>query len=99
MSRKKKNTEETCPICGNYYGKYRQKTRHHIFVKWFYCDGLVVYACSECHQKEFHKYYPMYWDRPWSRSQCLSYWVQFCKSKGKNAFAIYPELCKLQPLY
>lgn len=92
MSRKKKNTEETCPICDKYYCKKRLKTRHHIFCKYWFTDGLVVYACSQCHQKEFHKIYRMDYYNPWTRLQCLSYWVAFCKSKGKNAYVIYPVL-------
>lgn len=94
--KKKKFAPETCPICDNLYGKYRLKTRHHIFFpsRWFE-NSLVVYACSQCHQKEFHKLYRMDYYNPWTRAECLANWIKFCKSKGKNAFVIYPELITL----
>jgi hypothetical protein len=99
MGRKKKKVGEVCPICDCAYDSKHRRTRHHIFPKWWYSNGLTVVACSKCHQKEFHVKYVMSWKNPWTPSECLNYWVKFCKLKGKNAYVIYPELMDLQSLY
>ena len=98
--RKKKVIPAQCPICDyKWDGIYHKRTRHHIFPKWYYLGGLKVYACSRCHQYEFHVLFPMIKNEPWSESVCVQNWVNFCELKGKNAYVIYPELTKLQPLY
>lgn len=99
MKKKRRDFGECCPICSKPYGKNRKRTRHHVFPRWWYRDGITVYACSQCHQKEFHKRFPMKYKEVWNVSECVQNWVKFCKSKGKNAYEIYPELCDLQPLY
>lgn len=99
MSKKKKKIGEVCPICSAPYGKGHTKTRHHIFPKWWYKNGITVLACSKCHQKEFHIKYRMRYGEMWTPSECLMNWVKFCKQKGKDAFVIYPELCNIEPLY
>lgn len=98
MSRKRRFPEEVCPICERAYGKNRSKTRHHIFPRWWYRIGIVVIACSDCHQRQFHKKYPMVYGEIWTRYECVQNWVDFCKSKGKNAYVIYPELCNFESL-
>jgi len=101
---RKKTIGDTCPICDRMYEqevKYKfsnVKTRHHIFPKLWYKSGLVVYACSECHTYGFHKMFPMR-NRIWTPSECVQNWVKFCKSKGKDAYVIYPELTEIEPLY
>jgi len=99
MSKKKKHIGEVCPICDYAYDKTHRRTRHHIFPRWWYNGNIVVIACSKCHQKEFHIKFPMKWGCIWSPSECVQKWVKFCKSKGKNAYIIYPELTKIEPLY
>ena len=98
MSKNKNRTPGVCPICDSHYGKLHRKTRHHIFPKWWYKGGITVDVCSQCHQKEFHKQYPMRFGEVWSISECVQNWVKFCKSKGKNAYIIYPELKELKPM-
>jgi len=99
-----KEKGEFCPICERMYEpqiKYKftnVRTRHHIFPKLWYHSGVVVYACSECHTYGFHKMFIMDNHRIWTRSECLTYWVRFCKSKGKDAFEIYPHLKELGSL-
>jgi len=89
--------EETCPICGCIYEQDKMyvhrnvKTKHHIFPKKWYGDGPKLYACSNCHTYGFHQMFPM-GNRIWTEIQCIDYWFIFCKSKGKNAYKIYPEL-------
>jgi len=99
MSKKKPVTKDSCPICDcEYKGKHHRRTSHHIFPRWWYKNSITVYACSKCHQLEFHKIYPMKYKEVWSISECMQNWVQFCKSKGKNAYEIYPELKSIEPL-
>lgn len=95
---------EFCPICDSRFESdepyvFRNvRTKHHVFPKLWYQDGLRIYACSLCHTYGFHQMFPM-GNRIWTPSECVQNWVKFCKSKGKNAYVIYPELCKLEPLY
>ena len=99
MGHKKKkyyNEVDRCPICDNeYQGQRRAKTRHHIFPKWWYKDDFVLCACAQCHQREFHIKYPMNYQEVWSPTEYLQNWVRFCKSKGKDALKIYPQLLGL----
>jgi hypothetical protein len=30
--------------------------------------------------------------RRWTKKKCVKKWAIFCKSKGKDAYEIYPEL-------
>jgi len=98
MTRKKKWIGEVCPICNCGYDSKHKRTLHHLFPKWWYRDGLTVYVCSQCHQKEFHVQYRMKFGEIWTPSECLQNWVKFCKSKGRNAYVIYPELINLNPI-
>lgn len=84
-----------CPICDKPYDSKRYRTRHHIFPVWWYEDGIKVYACNQCHQVEFHHWYPMAYSKPWTPNQCIRKWVEFCFIKGKDAYAIYPVLNEL----
>lgn len=100
MKKKRKYQGECCPICDcEYGGKYHKRTRHHIFPRWWYYNGFTVYACSKCHQQEFHIQYRMSYLCVWSISECMQNWVKFCKTKGKDAYKIYPELKYIEPLY
>lgn len=83
--------ETKCPICDELYTKERIKTKHHIFPKLWYVINLTVYACSVCHQQEFHHLYPMR-KRVWTRGECIRYWVNYCSLKQKSAYKIYPHL-------
>lgn len=95
---------EICPLCDKQYDPHVQgqfnnvRTKHHIFPKFWYHSGVVVYACSLCHTYEFHIIFSMD-GKVWTRSECLQNWVKFCKFKGKNAFEIYPQLTRLEALY
>ena len=100
MSRKRKRNSPKCPLCRKYYCHKRRISHHHIFCRYWYSINVTVEVCSQCHQKEFNRLYPMdLKGDPWSLSLCLHNWVEFCKIKGKNAFLIYPKLTKLEPLY
>jgi len=97
---------ERCPICDCEYEKNlltthsNIKTKHHIFPKYWYKGGVKVYACYKCHIAEFDVIYRMDTQMiPWTPSECLQNWIKFCKSKGKDAFKIYPELKELSCLY
>ncbi|HAS92273.1 MAG TPA: hypothetical protein DCS12_08590 [Clostridiales bacterium] len=96
----KKNNLGNCPLCGKCYkSKKHHRTKHHIFPRYWFGSGVTVFVCHECHTNEFHRFYPMKLDGyAWTKKQCLMYWVQFCKSKGKEAFKIYPQLRPYQYL-
>lgn len=97
---KKKRTLGRCPLCDYNYGdKKHQRTKHHVFPRYWYSSGITVFVCHECHTREFHRIYPMELNKyAWTKQQCLKYWVDFCKSKGKDAFLIYPQLRQFQYL-
>ena len=85
-----------CPVCEEKYTTDNRKSHHHIFPKMFYGESLnvVVEVCQRCHCKEFNHLYKMNpWHR-WSKQTCVNNWINFCRSKGKNALEIYPELLK-----
>lgn len=96
-----KEIETVCPICGALYEKevkYQFKnvcTHHHILPRFWYKDSLRVHACFNCHILGFHKMFPM-GERRWPPVECVEKWVKFCKTKGKNAYEIYPQLRKLR---
>lgn len=79
-----------CPICGRTYTGKNPGTRHHIFPRMWWRIGLKVPACHECHQEEFHKLYKMI--KKWTKRGCVKKWIDFCASKGKDAYKIYPQL-------
>ena len=90
---KKRRFVGRCPICNRAYGRGNQHTRHHLFPKVWYRDGIKLDVCHLCHQVEFNNIYKM--NHYWTRKECFNNWVNFCKSKGKNALEIYPELLQL----
>ncbi len=94
----KQHLTETCPLCDHEYEGQHYWTRHHIFPKFWYEGNVTVEVCHTCHQLEFHRMFPM-GNKIWIPSVCVQNWVKFCKSKGKNAYHIYPQLCKIEPIY
>lgn len=82
-----------CPLCGQqYFGNAVKKTHHHVLPKlWYHGKGPLVEVCSVCHQ-EFNHSNPMDFDNRWSKKDCIWRWIRFCKSKGKNALEVYPEI-------
>lgn len=84
---------EKCPLCGCQYQKYpgpRHKTQHHIFLKrWYGTLTLTVSVCRICHN-EFHLWYST--ERKWTKTECVLFWKDFCKTKGKDPDKIYPIL-------
>ena len=84
-----------CPLCGLSYHKRNRKTEHHVLPRMFYSgeENCKVEVCQTCHQREFNKEYPMI--SVWTKQKCVNNWIKFCKSKGKNAYEIYPQLLKL----
>ena len=93
-----KSRELYCPICNYKYEGKRFRTKHHLFPRYWYHSGVVVYACAICHTYEFHKMFPMNLNKVWTRSECIQNWVKFCKIKGRNAYIIYPKLMDLSSL-
>ena len=89
--RKKRRLGGKCPICELEYHKKRYRTRHHIYPKVWFKDGITAEVCRVCHN-DFNREYPM--NYKWSHSNCLVYWVRFCITKGKNAYQLYPHLRK-----
>lgn len=85
----------SCPVCDTDYGHEdgkHKRTRHHIFPRHFFKRSwLVVYVCRACHS-EFHYMFRNLDPRRWTKKKCVKKWVIFCKSKGKDAYEIYPEL-------
>lgn len=98
----------SCPLCDRDYNSKNHPSRHHIFPKyWYGQNGIVSYVyvksitvevCSICHRNEFNVMFPMRLEVPWTLSECVQNWVKFCKTKGKNAYDVYPELKDLKPL-
>lgn len=81
-----------CPLCGLEYHKKRRATHHHIFPRaWYPNSTLLVEVCSDCHQ-EFNREYVMDLRIPWREGECIWNWVMFCRSKGKDALKIYPQI-------
>ena len=78
-----------CPICELPYHKKRPRTRHHLFPKVWYKDGVLVEVCRTCHD-EFNVLYPMI--TKWTRATCVKNWVKFCRYKGRNAYEMYPHI-------
>lgn len=96
-----------CPICDREYTLENNITKHHIFPKyWYGSKGTVtnlrwkvtVIACMECHVYDFHAMFKMRLKAPWLVSDCVQNWVKFCKTKGKDAYVLYPKLLNLQPM-
>lgn len=93
---------EFCPICDRAYEKaenYKHRnvrTKHHVFPQFWYKEKkhIFIYACSFCHTFGFHAMFPM-GKRVWRTSECIHKWVYFCRSKGKDAYKIYPILREL----
>lgn len=85
-----------CPLCEEKYTESNRKSHHHLFVKmWFgECLNVVLEVCQRCHCKEFNSQYKMVPWNPWSKKTCVDNWIAFCKSKGKNALEIYPDLLR-----
>ena len=85
----------SCPLCNKSYSKRNRKTEHHILPLAFYRsqENCKVEVCQTCHQREFNHLYPM--TTVWSKKQCINNWVLFCRSKGKNALELYPQILKL----
>lgn len=90
-----------CLICGQSHTvRKHRKTTHHLFPQiWYGEDGMQVKACFQCHIIDFNAMYPINVEKPWTVSECVQNWINFCKTKGKNAFDIYPQLKLLQPMY
>lgn len=83
-------TKGSCPLCDLQYHKKRRPTNHHVFPRvWYHGIGPLVEVCSDCHQ-EFNHDYPM--RSQWSKEECLQNWSDFCKSKGKWMYQVYPHL-------
>lgn len=90
-----------CPICARKYSVENNRTKHHIFPRYWYGNkgkvqrlknGISVLACHQCHEVEFNRDYPMLLNNPWTKQECLINWFKFCLSKGKNPLKIYPYL-------
>ena len=101
----KRLENDNCPICGKKYeqavtGIHRNvRTKHHVFPKRDYGPhGVKIEMCWECHHLGFHQMFPMGKDTIWHPYQCVQYLKDFCESKGKNAYEIYPVLKTLQPM-
>ena len=91
--------EGNCPLCDKPYSVENNRTKHHVFPSYWHkkgvygrIAGITVYACQNCHEKEFNTLYPMNLKNPWTPAECLIYWIQFCYSKSKDALLIYPQL-------
>lgn len=93
-----------CPLCDRKYTIENNRTKHHLFPKYWYSRngtvgpvkiGITVYACHECHEVEFNHLYPMILNQPWSKSECIINWIKFCYSKGKEPLRVYPQLDNL----
>lgn len=93
-----------CPLCGKKFTTDNNRTKHHIFPRYWYGkkgtvkhfkSGVSVVACAQCHETEFNHEYPMILNKPWTPSQCVVYWFKFCLSKGKDPLQIYPHLNEL----
>jgi hypothetical protein len=83
-----------CPLCEEQYHKRNKKTRHHVFPKmWYHGLGPQVDVCESCHKK-FNSIYTMNRDDKWEKECCLQNWSDFCKSKGKWMYKVYPQLKK-----
>jgi hypothetical protein len=99
---KRKMIVGKCPLCKHYYMEAgHSQTSHHIFPKYWYGKaGVKCFVCHQCHCVEFNKLHPMDTEHNhvWTKKQCLKYWIDFCESKGKNAFRIYPQLRSYQYL-
>ncbi len=81
-----------CPVCDGAFTKENPITRHHVFpVKW-YKGSPVVAICNKCHG-EFNKANPMK-GKVWTERECLKRFYNFCLSKGKIMFLIYPDLAE-----
>lgn len=83
-----------CPLCNKSYNKKNRRTFHHVFPLVFYrgSKNVKVEVCETCHQREFNYLYPM--RDVWSKKTCVDNWIAFCRSKGKNALEIYPDLLR-----
>jgi len=87
---------KTCPLCKKHYDEVTNpRTGHHVLPRKWYkgVENCKLEACQTCHQKEFNVQYPMI--SVWTKRKCINNWIKFCKSKGKNAYEIYPQLLKL----
>ena len=99
--------ELLCPICHKQYQKQKMqkhanvRTRHHVFPQiWYGPNGITVYMCFDCHIYGFDKiFYMDLSGQPWLPSECVQNLVKFCKYHGKDAYAIYPQLRNMEPLY
>ena len=84
---------EKCPLCRQWYdGKNNLKTKHHLYPKVWYPDSnTIVFICWSCHA-EFNHLYPQGGKRRWSKLECVKNFINFCSTKKRKVFKVYPIL-------
>lgn len=87
-----------CPLCNQPYTADNNRTRHHIFPRYWKkqgvygrIQGITVEVCEKCHE-EYNYTYPMHLQEPWKPAICLINWMQYCYSKGQEPLRLYPQL-------
>jgi hypothetical protein len=84
-----------CPVCDTKCNDDNDLTYHHVYYpRRDYELNTIVNICRCCHN-EFNRKYK-FTESP-SEWECLMNLLRFCKSKGKNALTIYPEIFNLWP--
>lgn len=83
-----------CPVCDRQMfitGQWGITHHHLFFPKKNYAenDNIKLTICQECHH-EFNETVKNCGNL--TKRDCLVLFVRFCKSKGKNAYAIYQQL-------
>lgn len=88
---KRKVRPGRCPVCSREYTYKNYRTEHHVFPRsWYHGAGPLVEMCSDCHFHGFNRDNPMTY--VWTTKECIKRLAEFCAKKGRNAFALYPQL-------
>lgn len=83
---------EKCPFCNRIFeigsDNVHRKSKHHLFpIQWYKGSNAMLELCQNCHD-EFHKSFKMTYK--WSKSECVYFFVAFCKMKKVDYKKVYP---------
>lgn len=84
--------EKSCPVCNVIMTKTGKngRTEHHLFFpKKGQKNNVKLVICRECHNSFNETVKGM---TRITNKDCLVLFVSFCRSKGKDAYAIYQQL-------